>query len=116
MAGLINRGDFWIVDLEPAYGREIHKKRPALIISKNKYNRNTFHTIVVPSTSIVPIEISEEMVPLGKLKGYEKESMLLPLLIRSIDKDRLIKKIGKISKEKLQEVEESVRLVLGLEL
>ena len=114
MARVINRGDFWIVNLEPAYGREIHKKRPGLIISTNKYNKNTFHTIVIPSSSIVPEEITEEMVPLGSIKGFEKESVLLPLLIRSVDQDRLIKKVGKISHSKLQEVEEALKLVLGM--
>ena len=114
MARLISRGEYWIVDLEPAYGREIHKRRPGLIISGNKYNRNTFNAIVIPSTSIVPEEISEEMIPIGKVKGFEKESVLLPLLIRSIDQNRLIKKVGKISKVKLQEVEEALKLVLGM--
>ena len=114
MARLISRGDLWIVDLDPAYGREIHKKRPALIISNNNNNRNTYHVIVIPSTSIVPKQASEEIVSVGGIKGFEKESVLLPLLIRSIDQDRLVKKIGKLSKEKLKEVEYSLKLVLGL--
>ncbi len=108
------RGEFYIANLEPGYGREIHKKRPVLIISANSFNQGKYHVIVAPTTSIVPKFSSEEMVPLGKPKGFDKKSLLLPLQIRSIDQDRLIKKVGKISKAKLHEVEEALKLVLGM--
>lgn len=114
MARLIKRGDIWIVNLEPSFGREIHKKRPGVIISTNKFNQTTPHVIIVPSSSIVPNVISEEMVLVGKVKGLHQESVLLPLLIRSIDQDRLIKKVGNLSKTKLKEIEESLKLVLGM--
>lgn len=114
MARVINRGDIWIVNLEPAFGREIHKKRPALIVSTNRCNQTTPHVIVVPSSSIVPNELTEEIVPLGKVKGLERESVLLPLLIRSIDQDRLIKKVGIISKNGMQKTEEALKLILEL--
>lgn len=114
MARLAKRGEFWIVNLEPAYGREIHKHRPALIISNNNINQNTYRTIVVPSSSIIPTSSDPEIISLGKPGGFNEKSVLLPVLVRSIDQDRLIKKIGKISKSKLQEVEESLKLVLGI--
>ncbi|MBI4036219.1 type II toxin-antitoxin system PemK/MazF family toxin [Candidatus Daviesbacteria bacterium] len=115
MAKLITRGEFWVVNLEPAFGREIHKKRPALIISDNSVNQGTYHVIVIPSSSIVPVSYTSEIIDLGKPRGFDEHSVLVPVLIRSIDQDRLIKKIGQISKSKLQEVEEAVKLVLGLE-
>lgn len=114
MARLIKRGDIWIVNLEPAFGREIHKKRPALIISNNNVHKNSYHVIVVPGSSIVPVSKTPEIIYLGKLKGLDEESVLLPVLIRSIDQDRLIKKIGKVSKQKLLEVEEAIKIVLDL--
>ena len=114
MARLINRGDIWVVDLGPGFGREIHKKRPAVIISTNYFNRSTYHVIVIPSSSIVPKVMTDDIVSLGKIAGFKEESVLLPLLVRSIDQDRLVKKIGKLSKEKLLEVEDSLKLVLGL--
>ena len=114
MARLAKRGEFWIVNLEPAYGREIHKHRPALIISNDNINQNTYRSIVVSSSSIMPVLPDPEIINLGKPKGFNEKSVLLPMLVRSIDKDRLIKKIGKISKSKLQEVEESLKVVLGM--
>lgn len=114
MARLIRRGDIWVVNLEPAFGREIHKKRPGVIISNNRFHQTTSYVIVVPSSSIVPNEINEEIVPVGKIQGLDKESVLLPLLVRSIDQGRLIKKIGILPKEKLLEAEDALKLVLGI--
>lgn len=115
MGELVKRGEIWVIDLNPAFGKEIHKKRPALIISNNLLNRSTPFVVVIPITSIVPTILSEEMVPLGKVSGLEKESVLLPLFIRNIDKNRLIKNISRLSKEKLTEVEDTLKLVLGME-
>ncbi len=108
------RGQIYIADLDPGFGREIHKKRPVLVISSNHINKNTYHAIVIPSSSIIPKVISEEVIYLGKPKGFDKESVLLPLFIRSIDQYRLVKKIGILAKEKLLEVEEACKLVLGM--
>lgn len=114
MARVVKRGEFWVVNLEPGFGREIHKKRPGLIISSDNVNQNTPHVIVIPSSSIVPEVVSPDMVSIGKLVGFNKQSVLLPVLIRSIDQDRLIKKIGKISKSKIIEVEEALKIVVDL--
>lgn len=108
------RGDIYISNLDPAFGREIHKKRPVLIISGDIYNRETHHAIVIPTSSIVPKVIGPEMVSLGKLRGLDKKSVLLPFFVRSIDQDRLAKKIGILPKEKLEEVEDALKLVLGM--
>ncbi|MDO8503703.1 MAG: type II toxin-antitoxin system PemK/MazF family toxin [bacterium] len=108
------RGQIYITDLDPSFGREIHKKRPVLIVSSNTFNKGTPYVVVIPVSSIVPNQISIDIVPLGKVSGIHKNSVLLPLFIRSIDKDRLVKRVGSISREKLIEVEEALKLVLGM--
>lgn len=110
----MKRGDIWTVDLNPGYGREIHKKRPVLIISNDIVHDNTNHVLIIPLSSQVPQKIGIEMVLIGKNEGLDKESVILPIFVRSIDKDRIIKKIGRISEEKLQEVEKALKLVLSL--
>lgn len=112
MAKLIKRGDIWIVNLEPSLHRELHKKRPALIISNNVVHQQTYHVIVIPISSQVPKIIGPEMVLVGKKEGLDKESVILPLFIRSIDQKRLVKKIGKLMQIKLMEVEESIKLLI----
>ncbi len=108
------RGQIYIADLDPAFGREIHKKRPVLVISGNDYNQMTPYAVVIPSSSVVPQTVTPEMVFIGKPKGFNEKSVLLPLLMRSIDKSRLLRKIGTILPNKMKEVEESVKLVLEL--
>ena len=108
------RGEIYIADLDPAFGREIHKRRPVLIVSSNVLNQRSGSIVVVPLSSIVPTSIGFEKVKISKLKGLAKESVILVDQIRSIDKIRLIKKIGRLSKAKLLEIEEALKLVLGM--
>lgn len=112
MAKLIKRGDIWVVNLEPSSHRELHKKRPALVISSNLVNSQTYHVIVIPISSQVPKIIGPEMVVVGKKEGLDKESVILPLFIRSIDQKRLVKKIGKLGQTKLLEIEESFKFLI----
>lgn len=114
MARLIKRGELWIVDLDPGFGREVHKKRPALVISQNSLHQDTTNAIIIPVSSQVPQIIGIEMVLVGKDEGLDKQSVLLPVFVRSIDQDRLVKRIGKLSKDKLAQVEQALKIVLGV--
>lgn len=115
MARLIKRGQIWIADLNPGYGIEIHKKRPVLVISGDIFNRQLKTIIVIP--------ISTQVLPLGPEKiliekhgsNLENDSAVLAVDIRAIDKDRLVKRIGKVSKQKMSEVEDTIKLVLDME-
>jgi mRNA interferase MazF len=107
------RREVYIANLNPGFGREMHKARPVLVISSDFYNKRSSSVIIIPASSIVPQHPSAEMVILGKPEGFEKPSVLLPVYIRSIDKERLVKKIGKITYEKLAEVEEALKFILG---
>lgn len=110
----LKRGQIWTADLNPGFGREIHKKRPVLIVSADNYNQNTPYVIVIPTSSVIPRLVNPEMVVIGRVKGLDKESVLLPIFIRSIDQERLIKRVGAISEEKMLEVEDALKLVLGM--
>ena len=108
------RGEIWLTNFDPAFGTELHKSRPALVISSNEVNKHHPRIVVIPIStknysglSVVPIFSGES--------GLDKESVVLPAEIRSVDKIRLIEKIGKISKQKLVEVEAAIKIVLGLE-
>lgn len=109
------RGEIFIADLDPGFGRELHKKRPVLILSGNKINKGTINAIIVPSSTQLPNNTGPDAVQIDKGEGVDKPSVLLPIFIRSIDQKRLIKKVGSLSKIKMREVEESICLVLDLE-
>lgn len=112
----ILRGEIWTVDLRPGIGHEITKIRPALIISKNDINRFSPMIIVVPISSQIPPLMGPDrvLIPKKDLK-LAKNSVVLCGQVRSIDKSRIKKKVDAIPQEKLLEVEEALRLVLGLD-
>ncbi len=114
MARVIKRGEIWIVNLEPGSYRKIHKKRPALVISSQIVNEETAHTIIIPVSSQTPHVLGVEMISIGKKEGLTKSSVLLPLFIRSIDQELLVKKIGAVSEEVLAHVEEVLKVLLSL--
>ena len=110
------RGQIFIANLNPSFGREIHKKRPVLIISNDQINGIYPIVIVIPFSSIVPKFIGPDVVKFVDQKGLNKESVLVVNQILSVDKDRLLKKVGRISKTKMDQVEQSLKNVLGLDL
>lgn len=107
------RGEIYIADLDPAFGAEVRKRRPVLIISNNIINQISQTVLMVPFSSIIPEFIGPDVVEVGK-ESLEKDSVALVSQIRSIDRKRLLKKIGQLSSDKVLEVEESLKLVLGM--
>lgn len=114
MARLIKRGQIWIADLNPGYGIEIHKKRPVLIISSDIFNMQLRTAIVVPlSTQVIPLGPEKILIEKNGT-GLDQDSAALCIDIRAIDKNRLLKLSGKIPQIKIKEIEEALKLVLGL--
>ena len=84
------RFEIWLVSLDPTVGREIKKTRPCLVISPDEMS-SLATTIVAPLTSKgfpMPVRVK------CKFKG--KEGLVLLDHMRSVDKRRLIKYLGKV--------------------
>jgi len=110
------RGEVFIADLNPAFGREIHKKRPVLVISNNTLNQILPTVIMAPFSSIVPEFIGPDVIKIKDSRiGLAKDSAIIINQMRSIDKSRLVKKVGILSKGKFEEVEDALKIVLGLD-
>ena len=120
MAGLkderiIKRGEIWAADLRPGKGFEVAKIRPVVIVSADSINSEFPLVIVTPiSSQIPPVTGFDQVLLKQKQTGLKKDSVILVSNLRSIDRSRLTKKVGKISKAKLLEVEDSLKLTLGL--
>ena len=87
----IKRGEVYWVNLDPTIGTEIRKTRPALIISPDDMNAALPRVIIAPLTS--------HGQPLGcrpELMFDGKQARILLDQIRTIDKQRLAGKLGKI--------------------
>jgi mRNA interferase MazF len=108
------RGEVFIADLNPGFGREIHKKRPVLVVSNNILNQNLSTIIMIPLSSIIPEFIGPDVVKIEKIIGLDKESVLIVNQIRSIDQARLVKRVGILSQDKIEQVEEALQITLGM--
>ncbi len=107
----------FLADLDPVVGSEQGKIRPVLIISEEEINQILPVVNVLPITSrksdrrIYPNEV---LIP-AFTGGLEKESIGLCYQIRTIDKRRLIKEIGKIEDFDLQEkISDALSFQLGI--
>ena len=109
------RGEIWLISLDPVIGHEISKTRPALVISNDRNNEFAQTVTVLPITSktarIYPFEtyLSKEE------SGLPKDSKIKCNHIRTIDKRRLVKLMGRVSQEKLKEVEKALLIHLGID-
>ena len=98
MAMVVKRFDVYLVNLDPTVGSEIQKTRPCLVISPDEMNRNIRTVIIAPMTSVQKEYPTRVSCTFQKKKGH----IVLDQL-RTIDKERLIKKLGTIdSKDQLE--------------
>jgi len=112
----IKRGDIVIVNLDPVKGSEQGKIRPALIIQNDTGNQYSPTTIIAPITStIFSKEFPTNVQILSRESGLEKDSTILLNQIRTIDKSRIIKKLGKANDFTIRKVEIAIKTSLELE-
>jgi mRNA interferase MazF len=91
--------DVFLVSLEPAIGHEINKTRPCVIISPDDLNSFVRTVIIAPMTTKsrdYPTRVSVEFL--------DKTGQIVLDQIRTIDKSRLIKKLGRISESETKAV------------
>ncbi|ADN10091.1 type II toxin-antitoxin system PemK/MazF family toxin [Sulfurimonas autotrophica] len=98
MVADIKQYEIHLVRLNPTVGSEIQKTRPCIVISPNEMN--VLKTvIVVPMTSK-----GFDFVFRPKIKFEKKEGLVLLDQIRTVDKTRLVKKLGDVDKKTAQEI------------
>jgi mRNA interferase MazF len=112
-----SRGDVWLADLPRLLqGREQQGQRPVLVISTDGINRGpSALSIVVPFTTRdrdVDLHVRVDP-PEG---GLSERSVLLPEQIHAADQQRLVKFMGQVTDETLRNVEDRLRIVLGLDI
>ena len=91
---VINRFDVYLTNLDPTLGSEIQKTRPCLIISPDEMNRHIRTVIVAPMTTA-----GKDYPTRVKCTFKKKKGQIVFDQIRTLDKTRLIKNLGKIDSE-----------------
>jgi len=96
---VVRRFEVYLVNLDPTTGKEIQKTRPCLVISPDEMNKSIATVIIAPMTT--------------KGRNYpsrvdcvfeEKEGQIVLDQIRTVDKIRLVKHLGSVSREEKKAV------------
>ena len=88
---LAARGDVWLVALDPTQGREIQKTRPCVVVSPDEMNPHLNTVLIAPMTTgnrPAPYRI--------KIDFQGKSGRILLDHLRSVDKMRLVKRVGQL--------------------
>ena len=93
------QGEIWLVALDPTHGSEMRKTRPCLIVSPDEMNQHIATVIIVPLTTAVRAYPTRLSV---RFQGKAGQAALDQ--IRTVDKLRLVKKLGEVSSASADQV------------
>jgi mRNA interferase MazF len=109
------RGDIYLVRLDPTEGHEIQKTRPAVVIQNDISNRYSPITIVAAiSSKFSTPPFPREVVVEPAESGLGRRSAVIVNQIRSVDRRRLLKRVGRLSRQSMGRVDGALMISLGL--
>jgi mRNA interferase MazF len=112
----IKRGGVYLAALDPVVGREIAKTRPVVVVSNDVNNEFSGTVTVLPVTSKNVQDAYPFEVLLAKGTGsLPKNSKVKADQIRTLDKSRLIKVIGKLEKKAIDQIEKAIKIHLAID-
>ena len=96
---MVIRGEIYLINLDPTIGSEVQKTRPCVIVSPDEMNKYIRTVIIAPMTT--------------KLRSYKsrieinfqgKKGQIMLDQLRTVDKQRLVKKQGTLSPKEMKKV------------
>ena len=96
--------EIWYANLNPGKGSEQQGFRPVVIISGNMLNQYLQVVIACPLTTKIKNYKGNLVLEPNDENGLSEKSEIMTFHIRSVSKDRLVKKIGRISEEQLKQL------------
>jgi mRNA interferase MazF len=112
----VRRGDIWWASLQAPDGSSPGFRRPVLVMQSNEFNRSRIKTVVVAvitSNLILANAPGNVRIP-ARTSGLKKSSVVNVSQIITIDKSYLAERVGAVKANYLREVEDGLRLVLGV--
>jgi mRNA interferase MazF len=110
---ICKRGEIWMVNFNPGRGSEQTGVRPALIIQNDIGNQYASTTVVAAITTTIKKYPVTVLLAQGK-DGLKQSSMVNLAQILTLDKGRLIKKLGHAGDDKMKEIDEAIKVSLGI--
>lgn len=108
----MKQGEIWFTDLNPVKGSEQAGYRPVIIISGNLLNVHAKVVVCVPLTTQIKNYHGNLVLDPSPTNGLSSRSEALTLHVRSIAKDRLIVRVGSISKTELKQIHTCLNEIL----
>ncbi len=112
----LRRGEVYLCSFDPTVGHEIKKTRPALVIQNdvgNRYSPLTIVAAVTSSVSPVPYPVEVVMEP-TTANGLDVRSSIRLDQIRTVDRQRLVQRLGVVDSATMAKVNEAIKISLGL--
>ena len=104
---VVRQYDIFLVALDPTIGHEIKKSRPCIVVSPDEMNKYISTVIVAPMTTQSRAYPTRVFVRFGRKDGWAVLDQ-----IRTVDKRRLIKKIGEIDNKTIQQIKSVLKEIL----
>ena len=108
------RGEIHLVEFDPSRGHEIQKTRPAVVIQNDIGNRHSPVTIVAAITSTISAHPVTVTIAPTQANGLSVPSKIHLGQIRSVDRRRLVKRLGVIDSTIMRRVDDALKISLGL--
>ena len=115
----MRRGDICVIDLDPARGTEARKSRPAVIVSNDGANTTATRlgrgvVTVVPVTSNVERVYPFQVLLRAGATGLSVDSKAQAEQVRSVDVERVQRRVGSVPPELMSQLDDALRLHLAL--
>jgi mRNA interferase MazF len=110
------RGEIYLVSFDPTVGYEVQKTRPAVVVQNDVSNPYSPITIVAAISSRFgdPPHPREVPVRPGGKPGLSQRSAVILNQIRSIDRQRLVKRLGALDAATMRRIDDALKISLGL--
>lgn len=113
---MIRRGDIWWVDFGVPRGSEPGYRRPALVVSSDRFNRSRLRTVLVAAitsnTALAVMPGNVVLDPAGS--GLDRPSVVNVTQLAAVDREFLDARAGILARDRLATVDAGLRLVLRL--
>jgi len=111
---MINQGDIYWLNLGPPHGSEPGYRRPHVVIQNNAYNHSPIGTVIVcaVTTNLERAGIPGNVLLMKGEGDLPRRSVVIVSQISSVDKSRLVEKIGTLSPCRVQEVLKGLSMAL----
>jgi mRNA interferase MazF len=104
--------EIWLADLNPVRGSEQEGFRPVVIISGNVVNTHLPVVIICPLTTKVKGYKGNVVLEPDTCNGLMQKSEIVIFQIRSVSKERLLRKVGEIPESRLNEIKQGLEDIL----